>query len=142
MHSAFSGSSQPLGYHSLFVMAGLRPGHPRLSCFRATKDVDARDKPGHDEFSAVSFRQRSRCSLTETRSFDSTELIARVILSFTGGWGGSTFSVPMDFEPRGRSAKMPAAFYCDQVIRDGHRRYHRDAHGQKPSATRLAARMR
>jgi hypothetical protein len=25
----------------------------------------------------------------------------------------------MDFEPRSRSAKMPAAFYCDQVIRDG-----------------------
>jgi hypothetical protein len=30
-----------------FVMAGLRPGHPRLSEF--SQDVDARDKPGHDE---------------------------------------------------------------------------------------------
>jgi hypothetical protein len=28
-------------------MAGLRPGHPRLG--RSKKDVDARDKPGHDE---------------------------------------------------------------------------------------------
>ncbi|HTF76586.1 MAG TPA: hypothetical protein VK620_20035, partial [Bradyrhizobium sp.] len=28
------------------------PGHPRLSCFLLLrrKDVDARDKPGHDEF--------------------------------------------------------------------------------------------
>ena len=25
------------------------PGHPRLSCFTAVKNVDARDKPGHDE---------------------------------------------------------------------------------------------
>jgi hypothetical protein len=45
-----------------FVMAGLRPGHPRLSCFSAAKtwmpgtgpDMtnwfrDGRDKPGHDE---------------------------------------------------------------------------------------------
>jgi hypothetical protein len=31
---------------SLFVMAGLRPGHPRL--FLA-KDVDARHEAGHDE---------------------------------------------------------------------------------------------
>src|SRR5262244_2298141 len=29
-----------------FVMAGLRPGHPRLT--RWVKDVDARDKRGHD----------------------------------------------------------------------------------------------
>jgi hypothetical protein len=27
-------------------MAGLRPGHPRLD---RGKDVDARDKPGHDD---------------------------------------------------------------------------------------------
>jgi hypothetical protein len=31
-----------------FVMAGLRPGHPRLSS-EFSQDVDARDKPGHDE---------------------------------------------------------------------------------------------
>jgi hypothetical protein len=30
------------------VMAGLRPGHPRLR-FASEKDVDARDKRGHDE---------------------------------------------------------------------------------------------
>jgi hypothetical protein len=33
-------------YHS--VMAGLRPGHPRL-WFKMKKDVDARHKAGHDE---------------------------------------------------------------------------------------------
>jgi hypothetical protein len=31
-------------------MAGLRPGHPRLGDLK--KDVDARHKAGHDEFSA------------------------------------------------------------------------------------------
>jgi hypothetical protein len=31
---------------SLRVMAGLRPGHPRLKCSKA---VDARHKAGHDE---------------------------------------------------------------------------------------------
>ena len=30
------------------VMAGLRPGHPRLAVRCDHKDVDARDKPGHD----------------------------------------------------------------------------------------------
>jgi hypothetical protein len=30
-------------------MAGLRPGHPRLSCLKCCKDVDARHKAGHDE---------------------------------------------------------------------------------------------
>jgi hypothetical protein len=32
-------------------MAGLRPGHPRLSRLKSSKNVDARDKPGHDELS-------------------------------------------------------------------------------------------
>src|SRR5258705_8266794 len=31
------------------VMAGLRPGHPRLACWCDHKDVDARHKAGHDE---------------------------------------------------------------------------------------------
>jgi hypothetical protein len=30
------------------VMAGLRPGHPRLSHFDHRQDVDARHKAGHD----------------------------------------------------------------------------------------------
>jgi hypothetical protein len=30
-------------------MAGPRPGHPRLSLLKFSKDVDTRDKPGHDE---------------------------------------------------------------------------------------------
>jgi hypothetical protein len=32
-----------------FVMAGLRPGHPRLSRFNYNRDVDARHKAGHDD---------------------------------------------------------------------------------------------
>ena len=31
------------------VMAGLRPGHPRLSSPKCRQDVDARHKAGHDE---------------------------------------------------------------------------------------------
>ena len=31
------------------VMAGLRPGHPRLSYLECCEDVDARHKAGHDE---------------------------------------------------------------------------------------------
>jgi hypothetical protein len=31
------------------VMAGHRPGHPRLAFRYDHKDVDARDKPGHDK---------------------------------------------------------------------------------------------
>jgi hypothetical protein len=30
--------------------ARLCPGHPRLFLLKFSKDVDARDKPGHDEF--------------------------------------------------------------------------------------------
>src|ERR1700722_4140850 len=38
------------GTHAwLAVMAGLRPGHPRLSYLAVVKDVDARHKAGHDE---------------------------------------------------------------------------------------------
>jgi hypothetical protein len=37
---------------SNFVMAGLRPGHPRLHS-AIKKDVDARDKRGHDGVSAA-----------------------------------------------------------------------------------------
>jgi hypothetical protein len=56
------GSIRPTGYelrrccssmlqHAFvfFVMAGLRPGHPRLFLPEFSQDVDARDKPGHDE---------------------------------------------------------------------------------------------
>jgi hypothetical protein len=32
----------------VIVMAGRRPGHPRFLS-RCNEDVDARDKPGHDE---------------------------------------------------------------------------------------------
>jgi hypothetical protein len=36
----------------IFVMAGACPGHPRLALLRLfQKDVDARDKPGHDGYS-------------------------------------------------------------------------------------------
>jgi hypothetical protein len=34
---------------SFLVMAGLRPGHPRLSFSASNKNVDARDEPGHDD---------------------------------------------------------------------------------------------
>ena len=45
---------------NIFVMAGLHPGHPRLSCtivlLPRTKDVDARNKSGNDVvFAVVSF---------------------------------------------------------------------------------------
>src|ERR1700722_2340229 len=41
---------------SIFVMAGLRPGHPRLP-WAMKKDVDARDKRGHDDkFQSSPFR--------------------------------------------------------------------------------------
>ncbi|HVD84988.1 MAG TPA: hypothetical protein VNC42_12260 [Bradyrhizobium sp.] len=35
---------------SFSVMAGLRPGHPRLFLTKWCQDVDARHKAGHDEF--------------------------------------------------------------------------------------------
>jgi hypothetical protein len=34
---------------STFVMPGLGPGHPHLTFFAATKDVDGRNKSGHHE---------------------------------------------------------------------------------------------
>ncbi len=34
-------------------MAGLRPGHPRLSCLSLAEDVDARHKAGHDDSSSL-----------------------------------------------------------------------------------------
>jgi hypothetical protein len=37
----------------VFVMAGLRPGHPRLGRMRK-KDVDARHKAGHDGTGRIS----------------------------------------------------------------------------------------
>src|ERR1700721_3854989 len=41
---------------SIFVMAGLRPGHPRLP-WAMKQDVDARDKRGHDDkFQSSPFR--------------------------------------------------------------------------------------
>ena len=44
---------------SIFVMAGLRPGHPRLP-WAMKKDVDARDKRGHDDkFQSSPFRDAS-----------------------------------------------------------------------------------
>jgi hypothetical protein len=49
---------RPLENDSVFVMAGLRPGHPRLSCL-GPQDVDARHKAGHDEL-YYSFRQQVR----------------------------------------------------------------------------------
>jgi hypothetical protein len=45
----FPGSRQPFENDSLSVMAGLRPGHPRLSCFGAVKAWMPRHKAGHDE---------------------------------------------------------------------------------------------
>jgi hypothetical protein len=42
----FTGSSQPPEHDSLFVMAGLRPCHPRLLQLEFRKNVDTRDKPG------------------------------------------------------------------------------------------------
>jgi hypothetical protein len=32
-----------------YVMPGTWPRHPRLSSLQVMKDVDGRDKPGHDE---------------------------------------------------------------------------------------------
>src|SRR5580698_4035991 len=41
---------------SIFVMAGLRPGHPRLP-WAMKQDVDPRDKRGHDDkFQSSPFR--------------------------------------------------------------------------------------
>src|ERR1700722_18264953 len=42
-------NSPPGAARDEVVMAGLRPGHPRLSCLDGNKGVDARVKPGHDE---------------------------------------------------------------------------------------------
>jgi hypothetical protein len=41
-----------LGHDLSTVMAGLRPGHPRL-CLQAKPRLDARDKRGHDESRAA-----------------------------------------------------------------------------------------
>jgi hypothetical protein len=40
-----------------FVMPGLCPGHPRLWQLQDKKDVNGRDKPGHD--AATDFRPRA-----------------------------------------------------------------------------------
>jgi hypothetical protein len=42
----FPGSRQPFENDSLSVMAGLRPGHPRLSCFGAVKTWMPGTRPG------------------------------------------------------------------------------------------------
>src|SRR6185437_213075 len=71
MRPAFSGAFQPLENDSLFVMAGLRPGHPRLSCLSEAKTWMPGTKPGHDElrqkahfigcFFGQALRMRSSC---------------------------------------------------------------------------------
>jgi hypothetical protein len=45
----FPGSRQQIENDSLSVMAGLRPGHPRLSCFSAFKTWMPGNEAGHDE---------------------------------------------------------------------------------------------
>jgi len=42
-----------------FVMAGLRPGHPRLSHINSSQDVDARHKAGHDGIQNRSFESNA-----------------------------------------------------------------------------------
>jgi hypothetical protein len=42
----FTGSRQQIENDSLSVMAGLRPGHPRLSCFSAFKTWMPGTRPG------------------------------------------------------------------------------------------------
>jgi hypothetical protein len=41
------------------VMAGLRPGHPRLSRFNCRQDVDARHKAGHDDKGGPAHQQQA-----------------------------------------------------------------------------------
>jgi hypothetical protein len=50
---------------SIFVMAGLRPGHPRLP-WAMKKDVDARDKRGHDD--KFQFRHSGMRLLAQARN--------------------------------------------------------------------------
>ena len=65
------------------------PGHPRLSCCQMSKDVDARDKPGHDEVltaavplpRTIRLVRRARCN----------PLHAALDDGVAGGGGGEKF---------------------------------------------------
>src|SRR5439155_5374153 len=79
------------------VMAGLRPGHPRPSCLKCYKDVDARHKAGHDElchkapFHQLQFesnRREVRCTTSGTRD----DSFAHAFLRETKAWNAATAS--------------------------------------------------
>jgi hypothetical protein len=55
------GFGQPMGYSSC-------PGLTRPSTFRVLKDVDARDKPGHDERKTLASPYPLTSSFSETFS--------------------------------------------------------------------------
>ena len=81
-------------------MAGLRPGHPRLSWRVATKDVDARHKAGHDELLSCLLAASNDAggSTPETRHPRSREMV-RIRTSLAIGPGRTDRQIARGIDP-------------------------------------------
>jgi uncharacterized membrane protein len=79
-------------------MAGLRPGHPCLVCEEKKKDVDARDKRGHDD------------SRLLQASKEASMTVLALALHILGAvvWVGGMFAAYMCLRPAAGPLELPA----------------------------------
>jgi pyrroline-5-carboxylate reductase len=70
-------------------MPGLDPGHPRLASIEQRKDVDGRDKPGHDEYVAES---NPFWEVAMTGIQPLAQITGTIVLAGAGKMGGAMLS--------------------------------------------------